>query len=57
LPSRRVVLVGASAAVEAWASIAKERGLDPVVIDESEREVAFRTGCRSVLAHMGVRPS
>ena len=51
LPSSRVVLVGAPALVEAWTRLAVARGLDPVTIDEAEKEAAFRTGCRSVLAH------
>jgi len=49
-PSNRVALVGAPAVVEAWTRVAAERGLDPVTIDVAEKEAAFRTGCRSVLA-------
>jgi 2-dehydro-3-deoxygalactonokinase len=49
-PSSRVALVGAPAVVEAWTRVAAERGLDPVTVGEAEREAAFRTGCRSVLA-------
>jgi hypothetical protein len=37
--------------VEAWTRVAAGRGLDPVTVDEAEKEAAFRTGCRSVLAH------
>ncbi len=51
LPSSRVALVGAPALVEAWAGIVVGRGLDPVAVDEAEREASFRAGCRTVLAH------
>jgi 2-dehydro-3-deoxygalactonokinase len=50
LPSHTVALVGAPALVGAWMSLVRERGLDPRVVDEAEREAAFRTGCRAVLA-------
>ena len=50
LESRRVVLVGAPAPVGAWTTVLRERGLDPVDVDEREREAAFRAGCRAVLA-------
>jgi 2-dehydro-3-deoxygalactonokinase len=50
LPSHTVALVGAPALVAAWMSVMRERGLDPRVVDETEREVAFRAGCRAVLA-------
>lgn len=50
LPSHTVALVGAPALVGAWMGVVRERGLDPMVIDEAEREAAFRAGCRAVLA-------
>jgi 2-dehydro-3-deoxygalactonokinase len=50
LPSHTVALVGAPALIGAWMSVVRERGLDPRVVDEAERESAFRAGCRSVLA-------
>jgi len=50
LESRRIVLVGAPALIGAWTTVLGERGLDPVGVDENEREAAFRAGCRAVLA-------
>jgi 2-dehydro-3-deoxygalactonokinase len=50
LPSHTVALVGAPALVRAWMSVVRLRGLDPRVVDEAEREAAFRAGCRAVLA-------
>jgi 2-dehydro-3-deoxygalactonokinase len=49
LDSRRVVLVGAPALIEAWTSVLCERALDPVDVGQKEREAAFRAGCRAVL--------
>ena len=49
LDSRRVVLVGAPALVEAWTSVLRDRALDPVDVEQKEREAAFRAGCRAVL--------
>lgn len=49
LASGRAVLVGAPALVGAWTGVLRERGLDPFVVDEKEREAAFRAGCRAVL--------
>jgi 2-dehydro-3-deoxygalactonokinase len=49
LESGRLVLVGAPALVTAWKAVARERGLDAAVVDEKEREAAFRAGCRAVL--------
>ncbi|MCG6926370.1 MAG: 2-dehydro-3-deoxygalactonokinase [Acidobacteria bacterium] len=49
LDSRRVVLVGAPALVEAWTSVLRDRALDPVGVEQKEREAAFRAGCRAVL--------
>jgi 2-dehydro-3-deoxygalactonokinase len=46
---RRVVLAGAPALAAAWEGVLRERGLEPVTIDEDERESAFRAGCRAVL--------
>lgn len=48
--SRRVVLVGAPALVEAWEAVARGRGLEPVTLSEEDREAAFRAGCLAVLA-------
>jgi 2-dehydro-3-deoxygalactonokinase len=48
--SPRVLLAGAPALVEAWATVLREREREPVAIDEDERERAFRAGCRTVLA-------
>jgi 2-keto-3-deoxy-galactonokinase len=52
----RVLLVGAPALAEAWATVLRERGIEPVAIDEEERESAFRAGCRAVLAAGELRP-
>jgi 2-dehydro-3-deoxygalactonokinase len=49
LESRRVVLVGAPALVEAWTGVLRDQGLDPVDVEQKEREAAFRAGCRAVL--------
>jgi 2-keto-3-deoxy-galactonokinase len=46
----RVLLVGAPALVQAWVAVLRERGVEPVAIDEGGRETAFRAGCRAVLA-------
>lgn len=48
--SGRVVLAGAPALAAAWTDGLQERGLDPVTLDDGEREAAFRAGCRAVLA-------
>lgn len=56
LESGRVVLVGAPALVAAWTGVLHERGLDPVFVDEREREAAFRAGCRAVLDASLVEP-
>ncbi len=47
--AKRVVLAGAPALAAAWTDGLQERGLDPVTLDEGEREAAFRAGCRAVL--------
>jgi 2-dehydro-3-deoxygalactonokinase len=49
LASRRVLLVGAPTLREAWRPVLQERELDTVVVDEKDREAAFRAGCRAVL--------
>jgi 2-dehydro-3-deoxygalactonokinase len=54
--SRRVVLAGAPTLATAWEGVIRERGLEPVAIDEEERESAFRAGCRAVLDAGEVEP-
>lgn len=49
LDSRRVAIVGAPALVEAWTGVLRDRALDPVGVEQKEREAAFRAGCRAVL--------
>ena len=57
LEAGRVVLVGAPALVTAWTAVLRERGLEPVVVEEKEREAAFRAGCRAVLEASQGTPS
>jgi 2-dehydro-3-deoxygalactonokinase len=54
--SQRVVVLGAPALVGAWTAALRKRGLDPVDVDEREREAAFRAGCRAVLEAGDVGP-
>jgi 2-dehydro-3-deoxygalactonokinase len=45
----RVVLVGTPPLVGAWAEVLNERGLQPAILSEEDREATFRAGCRAVL--------
>lgn len=47
---RPVVLAGPVAVATAWAQLARERQMAPVILQDGEREAAFRAGCRAVLA-------
>jgi 2-dehydro-3-deoxygalactonokinase len=49
LATGRVVVVGAPALAGAWTEVLHERGLDSVVVNDAEREAAFRAGCWTVL--------